>query len=219
MRDIFWKKLSGINASLFMMLAMLLLLASLLWISRPREHGVIQVGNTGISEPENGYKGRGDDWRGKRLTNIEDVGVDVSNSPFSSKYLQQTIAERKEQERLAKEKAQAEKEGSDDGSSNGDESTGSKAKAQSAEAESKGQPEAPRNMKLIYRGMLTTLDGGRRALVDMPDQDKSEYYRDGERIGWTKIVEFTPRSMRLTGDEADYTLRRGVETEIVEGGE
>lgn len=215
MKDIFWKNVSKVNASLIMIFSLVLLIASVIWISRPRNYGVMRFGVNESSTPEDVQNEQSTAWRGKYLENIEDVAVDTANIPFASKYLQEKIAQRKLKESLAK----AEKGASGNGSSKGKEAKGEGDSSGDSESTEKNEPEPPREMKLIYRGMLTKLDGSRLALVDLPAQNKTKYYQQGERIGWTEIAEFSPRHMRLTGDGSDYTLRRGVEKEIVEGGE
>lgn len=218
MSDSFWSVIAKTNAYLYSILATIFLLIALLWVLRPVDSGLIEI------ESRNGDAERsassGQQAGSDRLAVIEALSPDPSLNPFDSEYLRQVNAQLRWAEQAAAAKTKkAHEEGvsmASTGKPATDPENGTRKPADNVAEQAPRNTLQPRMLRIVYRGMITDLDGSSRALVENLESGASRYYLAGDRLEWVELVEFSPKTMRLSAAGEDYRLRRGVPFQIEE---
>jgi hypothetical protein len=211
----FWTVVSAVNAPLFTMLALVLLLVALVWrISLPYPETL----KSGESKPGADAKESSIDKNSHELPEPKNTAFELERNPFSSKYLERAIAEKKAA-RLAAEQARKEPVKPDVVQVDVQQETPKTAVPdKSLEIIKVAEPALPAVMEFVYKGMMTSLDGTSLALVENCVDKICSYHKVGTVFDGVKIEYFDRKSLSVSIDGEVCTLKRGVVTELRKAG-
>jgi hypothetical protein len=242
MREWFWRQVAKANAALFMLLAAAVLLAALVWMLRPLQQGPAMM--PGGAAPEGPFEAA-PPWDAAPSVIPPSPPVPADANPFSSAWLQAELeAQRRrarlDAERMAAARAAAERAASERAEATkraaaerrrADQIEAEKAAArkppppappppaperQSAPKPAPAPPPTPRAMDVLYRGMITRLDGTRLALIVVGGREPGIYRPAGDRVGWATIRSFDRATLVLSDGPARHAIPRGEPMTITE---
>jgi hypothetical protein len=225
LKDGFWSRIAGINAQFYGAVALLFLLIAIFWALRPEYSGVIEIENPRDSElrtrqtpPDSGPSA---------AAGLRGISASPEASPFSSEYLRRVNAQLSWAEQAASAlraaaSAEAAAPAEDDtpavaASEEQEQSAPADTAAGETPAEGDAAPPAARVLGIVYRGMITNLDGESLGLVENLETGISSYYAIGAEIEWARIAAFSRETMRIEAGGEEHVLRRGLPCLLEEG--
>lgn len=209
MTENFWSVIARTNAHLYSLLALLFLLVAVLWLLRPVDSGLIEIESGNGSQPDAATMNPLDE--AVYPAEIDPVALNTSRNPFDSEYLQQV----NQQLRWAEEVAAAAGSKTESEDPPTENTTQKKANAE-ASSQKPPKPVPPRVLRIVYRGMISNLDGSTQALVQDLESGVGRYYPAGADIEWAKLLAFSRGAMRISAAGEEYMLRRGVPFQLEE---